>query len=170
MSRLQWLKKKTRRDLPTIHTTSSTHGSGAMDVGWLASGPMTCRQSQLRDGDKSKLWDKGVLKAVLNIVDVIAHELLGMDVWEQAEIDRTMVETLDGAKNDRCWYRANSSANAALAISMTVSRAGAAENEVFPHISTLTSKPTDKFMMPVSSFKRDQWWKSCGKCLACPGS
>ena len=83
-------------------TTSSTHGSGAMDVGWLVSGPLTYRQSQVRDGDMSKLRDKGTLKAVLNIIDVIAHELLGRDVWEQAEIDRTMVETLDGTKKRSC--------------------------------------------------------------------
>ena len=47
-----------------------------MLVGWLASGPVTCRQPQTRDGDKSKLRDKGILKAVLNIIDVIAHKLL----------------------------------------------------------------------------------------------
>ena len=86
-----------------------------MVVGWLASGPVTC-QLQARDGDKSKLRDKGILKAVVNITDVIAHKLLGMDVWEQADIDRTMVET----KNDRRWSGANPSANATLAIPMTV--------------------------------------------------
>ena len=47
-----------------------------MDVSWLASGPVTCRQPQTRDGDKSKIRDKGLLKAVLNIIDVIAHKLL----------------------------------------------------------------------------------------------
>ena len=99
-----------------------------------------CMVLEMRDGETSKLQEKGMLKAVLNIIDVIAHELLGMDVWEQAEIDRTMDETLDGTKNERCWSRANSSANTALAIPMTVCRAGAAENEVFRHmyISTLT--------------------------------
>ena len=99
-----------------------------------------CVVLEMHNGDKSKLRDKGMLKAVLNIIDVIAHELLGMDVWEQAEIDRTMDETLDRTKNERCWSRANSSANTALAISMTVCRAGDAENEVFPcmYISTLT--------------------------------
>ena len=39
------------------------------------------------DGDKSKLRDKGILKAVVNIIDIIAHKLLGMDIWEQAQID-----------------------------------------------------------------------------------
>ena len=60
--------------------------------------------------------DKGILKGVLNIIDVIAHKWLVMNVWEQAEIDRTMVETPDGTKRI-------SSANATLAISTTVCRA-----------------------------------------------
>ena len=105
MSRLQRLKKNpdvTCQRSTTRMTTSSTHGSGTLDVGWLASGHVTCWQLQTVDGDKSKLRDKGILKAVPNI-DVIAHKLLGMDVWEQAEIDRTMVKTPDGTKNDRCW-------------------------------------------------------------------
>ena len=72
---------------------------------------MTCQQSQTRDGDKSKLRDKGILKAVLIIIDVIAHKLLVMDVWEQAEIDKTMVETPCGTNNERSWSGANSSAN-----------------------------------------------------------
>ena len=69
---------------------------------------------EMRDGDKSKLRDKDVLKAVVNIIDIIAHKLLGMDVSEQAEIDRRLVETLDGTKNAWCWSRAKSSANATL--------------------------------------------------------
>ena len=153
----------------TRMTTSSTHGSGAMDVGWLPSGPLTCRQLEMRDGDKSKLRDKGILKAVLNIVDVIAHKLLGMDVWGPVEIDRTMVETLDGTKNELCWSRVNSSANATLANSVRVCRAGAGENEVFPfsYISSLTGKPTDRFVMPVSSFNVISGGSYAGNCWAC---
>ena len=41
------------------------------------------------------------VKAVANIIDVIAQKWLGMDVLEQAEIDRMTVETLDGIKNER---------------------------------------------------------------------
>ena len=43
---------------------------------------------EMRDGDMSKLRDKGILKAVVNIIDIIAHKLLGMDVWEQTESTR----------------------------------------------------------------------------------
>ena len=51
---------------------------------------------EMRDGDK------GILKAVVNINDIIAHKLLGMNVWEQPEIDKLLVETLDGIKNEWC--------------------------------------------------------------------
>ena len=66
------------------------------------------------------------------------------------EIDRTTVETLDGAKNERCWSGANSSANATLAISTTVCRADAAKSEVSLH--TCMSRSAGKPTMPVSSF------------------
>ena len=153
MSRLQWLKNKTDvtcQRSTTRMTTSSTHGSGDMFVGRLASGRVTCRQLQTRDGNKSKLRDKGILKAVLHIIDVIAHKLLGMDVWEQTEIDRTMVDTPDGTTNDRCWSGANSSANATLAIPMTVCRAGAARSEVslYMYISTSAGKPQTSSRCP----------------------
>ena len=146
MSRLQWLKKKpdvTFQRYRTRMTTSSTRGSEAWFVGWLASGLVTCRQLQTRDGDKSKLRDNGILKDVLNIIDVIAHKLLGVDLWEQAEIDRTMVETPDGSKNDLFWSGANSSADATLAIPRTVCRVGAAKREVSLYTTSrnLQAKP-----------------------------
>ena len=53
---------------------------------------------------------------------------------------------------------------------MTVCRAGAAENEVFPYtyISTLTGKPTDRFVMPVPSFNVISGGSRTVNCLACP--
>ena len=57
---------------------------------------------EMRDGDRSKLVDMGIRKAVVNINCIIAHNLLGMDVWEQAEIDKSAVEILDGTKNEWC--------------------------------------------------------------------
>ena len=79
---------------------------------------------------------------------VAGHGRLG------TEIDRTMVETLDGTKNERCWSGANSSAKVSLAISTTVCRAGAAKSEMslYTCISRSPGKPTDKFMMPVLCF------------------
>ena len=61
-------------------------------------------------------------------------------VWEQPEIDKLLVKTLDGTKDEWCWSRAKFRANAALASSTTVCPADAAESEVFLHsyISELT--------------------------------
>ena len=50
---------------------------------------------ELRDGDKQRYLGKGVLKAVKNVNDRIAPELLGLDASEQVEIDRRLI-ALDG--------------------------------------------------------------------------
>merc|ERR1712232_192125 len=55
---------------------------------------------ELRDGDKSRLMGKGVLKAVDNINNIIAPALIGMDVTQQETIDKKMVQTLDGTTNE----------------------------------------------------------------------
>ena len=105
----------------------------------------------------------------VSCIDVFAHKLLGMDVWEQAEIVRTMVETPDGTKNDRCWSGANSSAYATLAIPITVCRAGAAKSEVslYTYISKSVGKATDKFMMPVLCFNVTSGESHASNLLAC---
>ncbi len=74
---------------------------------------------ELRDGDKNRYGGKGVLKAVANVNDTIAPELLGMDPARQAEIDRVMID-LDGTPN-----KGKLGANAILGVSMAVARAAA---------------------------------------------
>jgi len=74
---------------------------------------------ELRDGDKSRYGGKGVLKAVANVNDVIAPELVGMDPAKQAEIDLKMID-LDGTPN-----KGKLGANAILGVSMAVARAAA---------------------------------------------
>ena len=74
---------------------------------------------ELRDGDKSRYDGKGVLKAVANINERIAPELLGLDPVRQAEID-TLLVALDGTPN-----KAKLGANAILGVSMAVTRAAA---------------------------------------------
>lgn len=75
---------------------------------------------ELRDGDASKYLGKGVLKAVENVNSKIAEEIIGMEVTEQAAIDRMMI-ALDGTPN-----KANLGANAILAVSLAVAKAAAA--------------------------------------------
>ncbi len=52
---------------------------------------------ELRDGDKDKYLGKGVEKAVANVNDTIAEEIIGLNVLDQAYIDKTLIE-LDGTK------------------------------------------------------------------------
>jgi enolase len=74
---------------------------------------------ELRDGDKSRYLGKGVRKAVINVEETIAPELVGMDGLDQVLVDQTMLE-LDGTPN-----KARLGANAILAVSMATARAAA---------------------------------------------
>jgi len=73
---------------------------------------------ELRDGDK-RFNGKGVLKACENVNTVIANELIGLSPYDQAEIDKIMLE-LDGTEN-----KSKLGANAILGVSMAVARAAA---------------------------------------------
>ncbi|MED4601771.1 phosphopyruvate hydratase [Paenibacillus validus] len=74
---------------------------------------------ELRDGDKSRYLGKGVLKAVENVNDIIAPEIIGMNALDQVGIDQRMIQ-LDGTPN-----KGKLGANAILAVSMAVARAAA---------------------------------------------
>ncbi|MEH7401558.1 MULTISPECIES: phosphopyruvate hydratase [Bacillaceae] len=76
---------------------------------------------ELRDGDKSRYLGKGVEKAVANVNDVLAEEIVGFEVTDQVSIDRRMIE-LDGTEN-----KGKLGANAILGVSMAVARAAADE-------------------------------------------
>lgn len=82
---------------------------------------------ELRDGDKSRYLGKGVLNAVDNVNNVIADELIGLNVFEQAYIDHRMME-LDGTPN-----KAKLGANAMLAVSLACAQAAAASLEINLH-------------------------------------
>ena len=75
---------------------------------------------ELRDGDKNRYNGKGVLKAVDNVNNEIADELLGIDALEQKAIDELLIE-LDGTPN-----KANFGANAILGTSLAIAKAAAA--------------------------------------------
>ena len=74
---------------------------------------------ELRDGDKEVFGGKGVLKAVENVNDKIAAEIIGLNVFDQVMIDKLMIE-LDGSKN-----KGNLGANAILGVSLAVAKAAA---------------------------------------------
>ncbi len=74
---------------------------------------------ELRDGDKSVYQGKGVLKAVQNVNDTIAEELIGCNVFDQVYIDNMLIE-LDGTNN-----KGKLGANAILGVSLAVAKAAA---------------------------------------------
>jgi enolase len=88
----------------------------------VPSGASTGEQEavELRDGDKGRYLGKGTQKAVSHINGEIASALVGKDAWQQAALDRIMIE-LDGTPN-----KGRLGANAILAVSMAAARASAA--------------------------------------------
>lgn len=113
------------RGNPTVEVEVYTE-SGAMGRALVPSGASTGEYEavELRDGDKDRYLGKGVLKAVENVNEKIAPEIIGFDVTDQVAIDQTLIE-LDGTEN-----KGNLGANAILGVSMAVARAAADYLEV----------------------------------------
>src|SRR5690625_1973880 len=103
---------------PTVEVEIKTE-SGAFGRALVPSGASTGEYEaiELRDGDEDRYLGKGVLKAVENVNEKIAPELIGIDVTRQNVIDYTMIE-LDGTAN-----KAKLGANAILGVSMAVAHA-----------------------------------------------
>ncbi|MGA2479627.1 MAG: phosphopyruvate hydratase [Spirochaetia bacterium] len=94
---------------------------GSMGRAAVPSGASTGEHEalELRDGDKARFLGKGVLKAVQNVNNIIAAEIVGLDALEQVDIDHTMIE-LDGTET-----KSKLGANAILGVSMATARAAA---------------------------------------------
>lgn len=109
------------RGNPTVEVEVFTE-TGAFGRALVPSGASTGEYEavELRDGG-DRLMGKGVLKAVQNVNETIAPEVSGMDVTDQAGIDRLLIE-LDGTPN-----KENLGANAILGVSMAVAHAAADE-------------------------------------------
>jgi enolase len=113
------------RGNPTIEV-EVTLECGAVGRAAVPSGASTGENEalELRDNDKGRYLGKGVLKAVANVNDVIAREIIGMIATDQVAIDKKMIE-LDGTKT-----KSKLGANAILGVSLAVARAAAACLEV----------------------------------------
>ena len=111
------------RGNPTIEVEVMTEG-GALGRAAVPSGASTGTHEavELRDGDKSRYLGKGVLKAVENVNDIICHELIGYDVFEQRALDKLMIE-LDATPN-----KGKLGANAILGVSLAIAKAAAKES------------------------------------------
>ena len=109
------------RGNPTVQVEVVTEG-GFSGVALVPSGASTgsFEAVELRDGDKSTYLGKGVTKAVANVNDIIAKEVVGMNVYNQIELDKKLIE-IDGTEN-----KGKLGANATLGVSLAVARAAAA--------------------------------------------
>jgi len=98
--------------------------SGVLGRAAVPSGASTGSREaiELRDGDKSRYFGKGVLQACENINTEISEAIMGLDANEQAFLDRTLID-LDGTEN-----KSRLGANAMLAVSMAVAKAAAEES------------------------------------------
>jgi enolase len=110
------------RGNPTVEVDVHLAG-GALGRAAVPSGASTGEHEaiELRDGDKKRYLGKGVSKAVKNVDDKIAPELLGEDATNQIGIDRIMLD-LDGTET-----KSKLGANAILAVSLATAKAASAQ-------------------------------------------
>ena len=108
------------RGNPTIEVEVTTE-SGAFGRAMVPSGASTGEREalELRDGDASRFLGKGVLKAVDNVNDFIADEIIGYDVTDQVAIDEALIR-LDGTPD-----KSKLGANAILGVSLACAHAAA---------------------------------------------
>jgi enolase len=108
------------RAFPTVEVEVVLE-DGTVGVAAVPSGASTGQFEavELRDGDKALYNGKGVLKAVDNVNNIIAEELIGMNIFDQVSIDKTMIE-LDGTHN-----KEKLGANATLGVSLACAKAAA---------------------------------------------
>ncbi|MEK2644412.1 phosphopyruvate hydratase [Bdellovibrio sp. BCCA] len=113
------------RGNPTVEVEVTT-ADGNMGRAAVPSGASTGAHEacELRDGDKNRFLGKGVYKAVDNVREKIAPEILGLQVTEQVYIDKVLRE-IDGTEN-----KSNLGANAILGVSLAVAKAAAADSKL----------------------------------------
>jgi len=125
-----------------VYTTSGIIGRAAVPSG-ASTG--VHEAVELRDGDKKFFLGKGVLKAVQNVNNILAEELNGYYVTEQAEIDQRMIE-IDGTPN-----KAKLGANAILGVSLAVAHAAAqaTSQQLFRYIGGVNARTLPIPMMNI---------------------
>jgi enolase len=113
------------RGNPTVEVDVVTD-NGFLGRAAVPSGASTGKHEavELRDDDKKTYMGKGVLQAVKNVNEIIADQLIGIEVVKQAYIDDLLIK-IDGTEN-----KAKLGANATLAVSMAVAKAAAEETNL----------------------------------------
>lgn len=134
------------RGNPTIEVEVTT-ALGGFGHAIVPSGASTGEHEaiELRDGDKKRYLGKGVLKAVSNVNDIIAPEIIGLDCFSQVDIDYLMIH-LDGTPN-----KSKLGANAILGVSIAVAKAAADELglELYQYLGGFNSKELPVPMMNI---------------------
>ena len=134
------------RGNPTVEVDVITE-SGIVGRAAVPSGASTGVHEavELRDGDKSYYMGKSVLKAVHNVNDIIAEELVGYYVTDQVGIDKKMIE-IDGTPN-----KGKLGANAILGVSLAVAHAAAQETNqyLFRYVGGVNAKTLPIPMMNI---------------------
>ena len=134
------------RGNPTVQVEVVTEG-GFSGVALVPSGASTgsFEAVELRDGDKSRYFGKGVSKAVENVNKKIAKKLIDMNVYDQRNIDRTLIE-IDDTLN-----KSNLGANATLGVSLAVAKAAANSlgMELYNYIGGINAKELPVPMMNI---------------------
>ncbi len=120
--------------------------SGEREVAAVPSGASTGAHEavELRDGDE-RFGGKGVQKAVKNVNEILAKELVGFDSLDQKSLDDKMIE-LDASPNKK-----NLGANAILGVSLAVAKAAAAHKKIplFRLFAFLAENNSEKFLLPT---------------------
>jgi enolase len=134
------------RGNPTVEVEAALEG-GAWGRVIVPSGASTGEHEavELRDGDPKRFGGKGVLKAVANVIEVIAPEVVELDALDQVYIDRLLCE-LDGTPN-----KGKLGANAILGVSLAVAKAAAAAIDLplYQYIGGVNAKTLPVPMMNV---------------------
>lgn len=134
------------RGNPTVKVVVET-ANGTIAEAAVPSGASTGRFEayELRDGDKFRYDGKGVLKAVENVNTVLNKELNGLQVTDQEDIDKLMIE-IDGTTN-----KSNLGANAILGVSMAVAKAGAKITglELYEYLRKIYDSKQKSFKIPT---------------------
>lgn len=133
------------RGNPTVQV--EVMAGGYSGVAMVPSGASTgsFEAVELRDGDKSRYLGKGVLKAVENVNTIIRENIVGMNVYDQVQLDKTLIE-LDGTEN-----KGKLGANATLGVSLAVARVAAASlgMELYQYIGGTNAKTLPTPMMNI---------------------
>ncbi len=134
------------RGNPTVEV-DVTLACGARGRAAVPSGASTGTREalELRDKIDNRYMGKGVQNAVINVNEVLAPELIGYDVMDQAGLDRTMID-IDGTEN-----KSRLGANAILGVSLAAARAAAEARELplFRHLGGINARQLPVPMMNI---------------------